>query len=88
MDITDIMDVTDVKDNKIFWRKVKPLFSDKVNLQIKISLVKKGNALSDPEISSEVDKVISDDREIAETFNDFFVNIFPIPKISPIRSRS
>ena len=35
------------------------------------------NDLRDPEFSSEVEKVISDDREIAETFNKFFVNILP-----------
>ena len=59
----------DVTDNKTFWRKVKPLFSEKVNLQTKILLAEKGNDLSDPEISSEVEKVISEDMEIAETFN-------------------
>ena len=41
------------------------------------------NALSDPEISSEVEKVISDNREIAEILNDFFVNIVPSLKIFP-----
>ena len=46
-------------------------------------LVEKGNDLSDPEISSEVEKVISEDKEIAETFNEFFVNIVPSLKISP-----
>ena len=46
--------------------------------------MEKGNALSVPEISLEVEKVLSDDREIAETFNDIFVNIVvPILKISP-----
>ena len=64
--------IGDVTDNKTFWRKVKPLFSEKVNLQTKILLVEKGNNLNDPEISSEVEKVISDDMEIAETFNEFF----------------
>ena len=34
-------------------------------------------------MSSEVEKVISNDRETAETFNDFFVNIVPSLKISP-----
>ena len=63
--------------------KIKPLFSEKVNLQTKILLVEKGNDLSDPEISSEVEKVISEDMEIAETFNEFFVNIVPSLKISP-----
>ena len=77
------LNMRDVTDNKTFWRKVKPLFSQTVNLQIKILLVKKGNDLSDPEICSEVEKVISEDMEIAETFNEFFVNIFPSLKISP-----
>ena len=34
------------------------------------------NDLSDPEISSEVKKVVSKDIEIAETFNEFFVTYF------------
>ena len=46
-------------------------------------LLEKGNDLSDPEISLEVAKVISDDTEIAETFNQLFVNIVPSLKISP-----
>ena len=77
------LNIRDVTDNKTFWRKVKPLFSEKVNLQTKILLVEKGNDLSDPEISSEVEKVISEDMEIAETFNEFFVNIVPSLKILP-----
>ena len=45
--------------------------------------MEKGNALSDSEIFSKVEKVISDDMEIAEIFNEFFVNIVPSLKISP-----
>ena len=45
--------------------------------------MEKGTDLSDPEISSEVEKVISEDMEIAETFNEFFVNIVPSLKLSP-----
>ena len=45
--------------------------------------MEKGNYLSDPEISSEVEKVISEDMEIAETFNKFFVNIVPTLNILP-----
>ena len=77
------LNVPDVTDNKTFWRKVKPLFSQKVNLQTKILLVEKGNDLSDSEISSKVEKVISEDMEIAETFNEFFVNLVPSLNISP-----
>ena len=46
-------------------------------------LLEKGNDLSDRKISSEVDKVISEDMGIAETFNEFFVNIVPSLKLSP-----
>ena len=77
------LNIRDVTDNKSFWRKVKSLFTEKVNLQTNILLVEKGNDLSGPEISSEVEKVISEDMEIAETFNEFFVNIVPSLKISP-----
>ena len=63
--------------------KSKSSFSEKVNLQTKTLLVEKATDLSDPEISSEVGKVISEDMETAETFNEFFVNIVPSLKISP-----
>ena len=33
--------ISDIVDNKIFWKKVKPLFSEKVNLQTKNTLVEK-----------------------------------------------
>ena len=36
------LNIRDVTDNKSFWRKVKPPFSEKVNLQTKILLVEKG----------------------------------------------
>ena len=43
--------------------------------------MEKGNDLSDREISSKVEKVISEDMEIAETFKEFFVNIVTNLKI-------
>ena len=46
-------------------------------------LVEKGKNTSDPEIFSEIEKVISEDMENDETFNEFFVNIVPSLKISP-----
>ena len=55
--------IRDVKDNRTFWRKIKSLFSGKVKLQTNTLLMEKQNDLSDPEISSEVKKVISDDME-------------------------
>ena len=52
--------------NSRFRKKKK-----KKKFKKKITLVERGNVLSDTEIASEVEKVISDDREINETFNDF-----------------
>ena len=45
--------------------------------------MEKENDLSDPETTSEVDKVISEDMEFAETINEFFMNIVLNLKISP-----
>ena len=59
------------------------LFLEKINLQTKLLLVEKKNDLSDLEISSEVEKVISEEMEIAEALTFFFVNIVPSLKISP-----
>ena len=56
------LDVKLITDNKKFWKTVKPLFSDKIKTQNKIVLV-------------ENDDVISDDRQIAEIFNNYFVTV-------------
>ena len=48
-----------------------------------MTLVEIGNGLNDPGTSSEVQGAISRDRGIAETFNDFFVNIVSNLKILP-----
>ena len=49
-------------DNHKFWKTVKPLFSDKVQVNSAITLIEDG-------------KVVSRDSEIAEIFNNFFANI-------------
>ena len=55
------MDLKTFTDNKKFWKNVNPLFSGKSKTHKKISLV-------------EQNKIITDDRELAQTFNDFFKN--------------
>ena len=50
-----------LSDNKLFWKTVKPLISDKSNLGSKIKLVE-GN------------KILDDDQEVAEELNSFFEN--------------
>ena len=51
-----------ITDNKKFWKTVKPFFSEKQNISQKITLV-------------EVDTIISDDTNVAETFNNHFANV-------------
>ena len=48
-------------DNRVFWKIVKPKISD-VKIRPKITLV-------------EDDKILSQDVEIAKTFNEYFINI-------------
>ena len=51
-----------LKDNRTFWRVVKPFFSEKSTKSTKIVLVEENN-------------IISDDSEISETMNNFFCDV-------------
>ena len=53
--------MNDYTDNKKIWNTVKPLFSNYGGGSQKITLVQD-------------DKIISDDKEVAETFNKYFIN--------------
>ena len=55
------LNLNDITDNKMFWNVTKPLFSNKGGGKDNIVLV-------------DGDKIISDDSEVAQTFNDFFKN--------------
>ena len=55
------LNLTDITDNKKFWKTMKPLFGGKGGTKDKIVLV-------------EGDRIINEDAEIAQTFNDFFDN--------------
>ena len=52
--------------------------TDKVKIKSKITLIEKKNKNNSTEIYEEI---ITDDKEIAEVFNEFFVNIVPNLKI-------
>ena len=53
-----------IADNKKFWKTVKPFLSEKGCIKEKITLI-------------ENEKIINNEEEIAETFNNFFSNIIP-----------
>ena len=73
------LNTADISDNKVFWNKIKPLFTDKIKSKSKITLIEKELNKDSNEIISE--KIISNDNDAAETFNKFFVNIVPNLKI-------
>ena len=56
------LDIKCLTDNRKFWKTVKPLFSDKIQASSKITLV-------------ENEVLVTDDKEVAEIFNEYFVNI-------------
>ena len=56
------IELIDLTNHHKFWRTVKPLFSDKVQVNSSFTLLEDG-------------KIVSKDSEIAETFNNFFANI-------------
>ena len=58
------LNVKDVVDNKKFWKTIKSFFSDKSNNFENISLIENSNLLTN-------------DFEIAETFNKYFQNLVP-----------
>lgn len=49
-------------DTRVFGKIIKPKISDKVKISSKITLVKD-------------DKTLFEDAEIANTFNEYFINI-------------
>ena len=54
--------LSDVNDNKKFWKTVKPLFGNKIKCKSQIALVEGNN-------------LVTDDKVLAQTFNKFFVNV-------------
>ena len=56
------MNISDITDNKKFWKTVKPVLSDKGRSSSKITLI-------------EDEKIISNDEEVAETLNNYFVTV-------------
>ena len=55
--------IADVTDNKKFWKRVKPLFGNKIKGNPNIALV-------------ESNEWITDEKSLADTFNNYFLNVF------------
>ena len=67
------LNVKDVADNKLFWKNVKPYFSDKGSYSTKITLVEK-------------DKIITDEKPIANIMSEHFVSITKKLSLKPSNS--
>ena len=61
-DYCNNLDNRDVTDNKLFWKTIKPFFSDKGPMREKITLI-------------ENDEIIGNNKEISKIFNNFFSGI-------------
>ena len=63
------INLDNLKDNRKFWKTVKPIFSDKVQVNSSLTLI-------------ENDKMITNDLEIAEIFNHHFATVTDSLEIS------
>ena len=61
-DFYNQLDISEITDNKKFWKTVKPFISDKSSSKSRITSIEEG-------------KIVSNESEVAETFDDFFVTI-------------
>ena len=62
LDYYKTLDIKYLVDNRKFWKTVRPLFSNKILAPSKIALM-------------ENEALGTDDKEVAEVFNEYFVNI-------------
>ena len=62
------LDISEVTDNKQFWKTVRPFISDKSSSKSRITLIEEG-------------KTMSNKSEVAETLDNFFVTSDPIDQI-------
>ena len=65
------LDIKNITDNRLFWKTVKPFFSEKSQHREKITLIEQTN-------------IITNDKLIAESFNKFFSNIVKNLNIPPL----
>ena len=61
---------------------MKPLFTDKVQIKSKITLIEKKVISKQDQESNHTEKIISNNKAIAKIFNKFFINIVPNLKIT------
>ena len=63
----------DITDNKTFWKTVKPLFTDKIQIKSKITLIEKKVVSGEGQEQIVSEKVISEDQVVAEVSKSFLL---------------
>ena len=66
------LSVKNVMDNQTLWKTIKPYFSDKGSNSRRITLL-------------ENDLILPDDKDIAKTMNNFFINIIKNLNLKPCK---
>ena len=70
------LSIADINDNKQkFWKRIKPFFGNKINGNPNIALVENND-------------LITDEKSLAETFNDYFVNVISNIGINILEGKS
>ena len=64
------LNTRDINDNRTFWKTVKPLFTDKILVKSKITLVEKKVISGEENVTAQ--ETITDDTTVTEVFNKFF----------------
>ena len=77
---------SDITDNKFFWKTVKPFFTEKIQIKSKITLIENHTIFHDDRDDENIEEIISEDNEISEVFNNYFINIVPNLNISTVIS--
>ena len=65
---------------------MKPFFTEKIQIKSKITLIENQTILHDDRDDENIEKIISEDNEISEVFNNYFINIVPNLNISTVIS--
>ena len=60
--MTGIVDTETVIDNKLFWKTIKPYFSNKAVNNENMTLI-------------ENDEIVTNEKEISEIFNKYFIHV-------------
>ena len=66
----------DITDNKIFWKPVKPFFTNKIKIKSKITLIEKRIISKEGQEEIVSKKIVTEDQTVVEVFKNFSSILF------------